>query len=142
MTSTSVLVNCTGRDVKILVDGELQLLPAGPTPSIVEDTTSSREVLVSTGEGLPGASITVGVATPSMTLFMPEPLPGVLYLVRPEVLLRHPHREDLLTPAFYTTHGPARQGQMYLVGAFSAMELLGEAVSNVSGEDFAAAGGA
>lgn len=98
-----LLLNCTHHDIHVLVDGLRLRLPRGPVPAIV-DTAQDAETLEFALD--PDRELRTTLVRASgrahLVLLMPEPAEGVCFLVEPEILLRHPDRHDLLTPALYT----------------------------------------
>ena len=98
-TGPLALYNCMDRDVYVEVDGEQVVLPRLPCPQIVDqhDDASPLQVLV----GDRHTTLRLETGHVRATLFLPEPVDGVRYLVPVEVLLRLTHRSDLVTPALY-----------------------------------------
>jgi len=97
-----VLFNCTGRDIHVDVDGERVPLPALPRPQILDRHGPASTLTVRVGD----RQVTLDLEEGGVegTLFLPEPVDGFRYLVPADLLVRLPHRGDLLTPALYGGH--------------------------------------
>lgn len=98
------LINCSDEDVFVLTENGPFLLDRFPYPTPIDlPSKGEHEPLeLETIEG--SATIDLIVNAPvTMTLYVPGPVEGTLYLVDAETLLRFPDRTDFVTPALYGT---------------------------------------
>jgi hypothetical protein len=95
------LVNCLRRDRPVLVDvdGTPVALARGRRPFVIpaDDPTSDLTVTVAGGT----ATVSCGPQTPMTVVDLPPPRDGVRYLVDADILLRCPHRDDLVAPGWF-----------------------------------------
>jgi hypothetical protein len=97
------LINATGKPIWVETVVGCLPLPKLENQPVVHDSADGEGMLartywVTTPFGEMDVSLHLGRGTPIITSEVPEPRPGVAYLVPKEVLLRHPHRSDFLTP--------------------------------------------
>jgi hypothetical protein len=106
-TQPPVLFNCTGRPKYIVVGTMVVKLPTGPKPVLVDMLGDRGELVVRAGlHGDGSATLEVASGEVTSTLSMPPVMPGAMFLVDAEVLLRCPERDDLVTPAYYAWINP------------------------------------
>lgn len=138
---TVLLYNCMGRDIHVDVDGEFVLLPALERPGILDEHDAASSLGVRIGDRRTVLRLEAGRARG--TMFLPEPAEGVRYLVPAEVLLRLPHRSDLVTPALYRLQDldgpggdPPSAGRIRcLVAVNAALAPVAEGAPNIRMED-------
>lgn len=112
-TRADILFNCTGTDVFILVDGERVKLPSAPSPTILEGHGNESALEISVSPGGAATTLRVQGSEPQGSLSLPAVMPGAVYLVRPEILLRFPHRRDFVVPSAYSLEvGPTGSTRM------------------------------
>src|SRR5690349_14453736 len=93
------LVNATGKPIWVQTPiGCLPLPQQEDTPTVhdfADDTTiETRHFQIVTGVEQVSLPLRVSTASPGLTTEVPEPEPGVAYLVAKEILLRYPRRTD------------------------------------------------
>jgi hypothetical protein len=77
-------------------------LPKGPCPTLIDTMGERGELAVRVHPGATDvAELEVTSGEVRGILEMPPAMEGALYLVEDEVLLRCPHRSDLVTPTLY-----------------------------------------
>lgn len=143
VTATApVLFNCLRRerDVFVKVGNEFVVLPRGPKPTLVDSAVESCPLVVRLS---PSDDATFELRSSDgrcdMTLGMPPALPGALFLVDSDVLLRHPDRDDLVTPASYGANFGGEsdvEPRSFLVAVHRVLLPVSDGVVNVDLDDF------
>lgn len=139
-----VVFNCTHREILVSAGGELRPLPRGPLPSIVDSLEAGETLECSLDlDGSARYTLSFAPGRAELALMLPDPLPGVWFLVEPEVLLRLPHRHDLCTPSRYqmeiTGDEGARSHQSFLVGVHTSLDIARAEISTITPQQLDAA---
>lgn len=107
-TDKPILLNATGAQLAVMVDGRSRLLPSVPEPRVlaspIVDQRSEEEFCLVERDGkdhilklrVEGESTVEGV------LGLPPALPNVVYLVSMETLRDFPHRTDFYVPKTFS----------------------------------------
>jgi len=97
-----VLFNCTRRPQYVIAGTRVIKLPTAPSPTIIEvyGQRGELKVIVDPHANIE-AELDISSGEAAATIDMPPPMPGALFLVEDDILLRSPGRSDLATPAFY-----------------------------------------
>ena len=108
---TPLLVNATKHPYWVETTRGRVRLPEVPPPSICDGVPFENEEVqtfrVVGPEGEDEFHLRVGPAEGVMTVDLPEPTLGVVYLVEVDILLRLPHRTDLMKAASLRWHDSA-----------------------------------
>jgi hypothetical protein len=133
---TATLYNATGREILVLVEGVTVALPRVAPPQIVNHWDQAEKITFSVADG--ECTLTVGSARPDVTIELPPPREGVCYLVDDGILVRLPHRNDLLAVGAFkmiSTSEDVRNGGdllFALVTAYSTLPAVPEGLEDLT----------
>lgn len=127
------LINLTGSDEFVEVDGKRVKLPSGPRPVMIDRSDRPEEVLEIAELG---AVLAVPQGEPAGVLFMPEPSEGVAFLVSAELVARFPHRDDLFCAEGFEIDLDDEELPSVLVSVSAQLPPVGPEVELIQLDDF------